>query len=539
MDSLPCDVLVIGGSLAGLRAAIAAREAGANVILLSRGIAGRSGSAAVASNDLCGYLPDADYEDTAERFSLDTITAGRGINEPALVVAMVADAGERILELERFGVKLISLDGRPDRFRSGGHSRARSYRVLPIPGKPLGIALTMPMRLAAEGLGVRLIDRSPVLCLTLDDGRVTGAVAVDLASGLPLAVTARAVVLATGGGSFLYERTNATNDVAGEGYALALQAGAALRDMEFIQFHPTRMDYPISRMLSEGLTDDGALLRNRHGEEFMYRYHPEGVMAPRDVRCRAIFEEIQRGHDVDGYVLLDCSPVPSERIALRHQHLAESLRKAGVDFPAEPIRVSPAAHFFMGGVVIDSEGATSVPGLYAAGEVAGGVHGANRVGSAAYSEALVFGRRAGQAAAAHARQVDPPAPWREGLPVAAGGVGTMRLSDGWRTLRAVMWKNVSLQRSGGSLEQARAAVAELRQALPAMPEAWVDRAAQVGFCLALTTAEAVIRSALLREESRGAHWRVDFPTTDDRLAGSFALRLRHGQWHQQFHPSKE
>lgn len=550
METLRCDVLVVGGSLAGLRVAIAAAEAGADVVLLSRGVAGRSGSAAVASNDLCGYIPDPELDDSAAQFAADTVRTGREINDPLLVAALVEDAGDRILELQRFGIELLSVGGRPDRLRSPGHSRPRSFRVLPIPGKPIGVALTLPLRAAAERLGVRCLDRFPVLELTRQGDAMTGALAVDLAAGAPVEVVARAVVLATGGGSYLYERTNATSDVLGEGYALALQAGAQVRDMEFVQFHPTRMDAPLSRMVTEGLIDDGAVLRNNRGEEFMYRYHPEGSMAPRDLRCRGIFEEVQRGAGVDGYVLLDCSTIAPERLALRHQALVSSLRNAGLDFPTEPIKVSPAAHHFMGGIAIDPQGATGVPGLYAAGEVTGGVHGANRVGSAAYSEALVIGRRAGMAAAAHAQAVPPPAGHRRlhmapPSATAVGGAhaqygggpgGTVHWRELWRGLRATMWQQVSLMRSAQGLQQALTTVGELRAALPSAADSWATAAQQASLALGLTTAEAVIRGALLREESRGAHWRSDFPQPSERWLGNSFLRLQDGRWQQEYRP---
>jgi aspartate oxidase len=536
-EVLESDVVVVGGSLAGLRAAIAAAEAGARVILFCRGVAGSSGSAVVASNDLAGVLPECE-DDSPDTFSADLMTSGHGIADPALAAVLAEEAGLRIRELARFGVKLLETAGRIDRVRVPGHSRARGVRVEPIPNRPPGLALTLPLRRAAERRGVRILDRCPTIELWCDAGEVAGALVVDLGRGVPLAVTADSIVLATGGGAYLYIRTNAPNDVAGEGYALAARVGADLRDMEFVQFHSTRMDEPIRRMLTEGLMDDGAVLRNRDGEPFMSRYHPEGTMAPRDVRCRAIYEEIQSGRGVEGYVYLDCSTVPEDRLWLRHGALAKQLRAAGVDFPRQPIRVSPAAHFFMGGVAIDLHGGTTVPGLYACGEVAGGVHGANRLGSTAYSEALVFGARAGAAAAARARVRAVHRRRERALPRFA----TSRAGSGtgaglrWSDLRQVMWDQVGVQRSAAGLESAVAKLAEMRKAPPGDSVGWAEVARAVAFDLALASAEAVARAALERRESRGAHWRIDFPGTSPGFRGSTYLRLREDGWSSRFVP---
>jgi aspartate oxidase len=544
-ESLDSDVVVIGGSLAGLRAAIAAAEAGARVVLLCRGTAGSSGSAVVASNDLAGVLPECE-DDSSGTFLADLTTSGHGIADPALAAVLAEEAGLRIRELSRFGIGLLATAGRPDLVRVPGHSRARGVRVEPLPNRPPGLALTLPLRQVAERLGVRILNRCPTIELWCDAGEVRGAFGVDLSRRVPLAVAADSVVLATGGGAYLYLRTNAPNDVAGEGYALAARVGAELRDMEFVQFHSTRMDEPIRRMLTEGLMDDGAVLRNRDGESFMSRYHPEGTMAPRDIRCRAIYEEIQSGRGVDGYVYLDCSTVPADRLRLRHAALAEQLRAAGVDFPREPLRVSPAAHFFMGGVAIDTSGGTTVPGLYACGEVAGGVHGANRLGSTAYSEALVFGARAGAAAAVRARGQAAARRRRGTVPrftVSRAGSATggePRWAElrqlRWAELRQLMWDHVGVRRSAAGLACAQAKLAELRGVLPGASVGWHEIARAAAFELALLSSEAVTRAALERQESRGAHWRVDFPETFPGFRGSTYLRLREDTWSSRFEP---
>jgi aspartate oxidase len=508
-------------------------------VVLSRGVCGRGGSAAVASNDLCGVLPGAADGDSPGLFLSDLLAAGDGVNDDALARALAVEAGDRVAELAGMGVSLLLARGEPDRVRAPGHSASRSYRVAPLTGKPPGVALTLPLRATAEASGVVCLDRRQVTELLVSEERAVGARAVDTARGRSLVYSAAAVILATGGGAYLYECTNATSEVAGDGYALALGAGAELRDMEFVQFHPTRMDTPVSRMLTEGLIDDGAVLRNRFGEEFMCRYHPDGNMAPRDARSRAIYSEIRSGGGLAGYLLLDCSRIPPERLRLRHSGLTDLLRRRGVDFPVEPLRVYPAAHFFMGGVAIDAEGRTSVAGLYACGEVAGGVHGADRLGSTAYSEALVFGARAGLAAAEYAAS-RPAAGLPRGLSLGAGAVPASRstaVAETWRELRSLMWRHAGLLRSADGLGAALRRLTELRAVTHDDASLPTSDGQAASLHLALTTAEAVVRCALSREESRGAHWRADYPNPVQAWRGSLFLSKSGREWTLRFRPS--
>lgn len=527
-ESLTTDVLVIGGGVAALRAAIAAREAGASVLLCAKGIAGRSGNTVVSTADISSYLPELGVDDSEETFAADTVSSGASIAEDELVRILAERSGPALLDLERHGVTLLRDRNGIDRTRGAGHSRARTYRADSKGlGPNKGLALSVPLARRAEALGARLLHRTPIVHLEVADGETIGATAVSLETGAVYAIRAGATVLAAGGASHLFARTNGTADATGDALALAMRAGARARDLEFVQWHPTRMDEPISLFLTNGLLADGAVFRDRTGREFMRDYDERGNLAPRDVLAKAIYLESMSDRGVAGGVYLDCSPIAPNRIALRHAYLAETLRKHGVDFPNDWLVVSPATHFLMGGIAIGTDGASSLAGLFAVGESAAGIHGANRLGGNAFCEGLVFGTIAGEAAARYAadrrsqphhgsnseaiaERLEPSAP--DPRP---------ELSRLWQHLREGLWRDASIVRSAASLQTARATISEVRGAAVRLCGRTPAEAARIlDLIAALDCAEAIVTAATFREESRGAHWRSDFPDTSPDWLGS-------------------
>jgi len=530
VTELETDVLVIGGGLTALRAAIAAAEAGARVTVAAKGVIARSGSTPISSAGVAGCIADATSEDSVETYLADIRTSGRAINHPRLSEVLALESGPALIDLQRFGISFVSGDNGWDRVRVPGHTHPRSFRAAPFEGHGNGLGLTLPLRRCAEELGVVLLDACPVIDIVTSGKRLAGAIAADLNLGQLRRIRCAAAILATGGLAYMYARTNGTRDVTGDGLALALRAGASLRDMEFVQFHPTRMVRPVSMLLSDGLIADGAVLRDRHGREFMHDYHPRGNHAPRDVRAWAVFQEIRKGNGVDGGVLLDCAAVPMERLKLRHAALLRVMETRGWGFPGTPVVASPAAHFLMGGVSVDEHGRTEVAGLYAAGEAAGGAHGANRLGSMGLSEAVVMGIRAGAAAAGFARGAGKgPSPdagrWLDQLEPGAPPCDTV-LSRSWQRLRKTMWEHVSLSRSEEGLRSALMDVEALRCELaPIRAGNLRDLARLTDLRLALETAAAVVLSALLRCESRGAHRREDHPDESPEWLGNVYVRM--------------
>ena len=403
---LETDVLILGGGLAALRAAIAAGSAGARVAVMTKGTAGRAGSSAITSAGFSVAIGQADPADSPQSHFADTIRGG-GVNRRRLVEIFCEEAPARFWEMVSWGVQFErdAGTGRILQHPSGDHSHPRTAVCV----QHKGIGMTLPLRAAAAG--VEFLDRIIALDLMHDENGVSGVVALDQQTLELLAVRARATILATGGIGQLYPVTSNPNDVTGDGLALAYRAGARLVDMEFMQFYPWRLiSYVTGRMpVQPSSFVAGAVLRNADGERFMLRYDPErGDATTRDIAARAIYTEILEGRGVHGGVRLDLSQAPLEEFIRLNPRVGRYFSDHGLDLATAELILAPEAHFLMGGVVIDENGRTSLPGLLAAGEVSGGSDGGNRLDSNAIPAGQVFGRRA-----AWPR---PPTPRREAGP---------------------------------------------------------------------------------------------------------------------------
>lgn len=515
------DVLILGAGAAGLRAAIEACRRQARVTLLFKGpssatLVAEGGHAVAVGGGADGDSPEAHLE--------DTIKGGGGLNDRRLVEVMVHEAPERLQELERWGVRFEKEGGRFTLLRAGGHRFRRTCRTI---GGTRQLLSTLERE--AVRLGTKIAKRLAVTKILVDGGRVAGAVAVDVRTGAPVLFRAKAVLLATGGAGAIYPITTCPQSTTGDGYALAYEAGTILADMEFVQFIPTALRWPrpmTGFLIPDAVRGEGARLYNRLNERFMERYDPQGMeVSTRDVVARAIYTEISAGRGTEhGAVYLDATPVPHETLTGRFRAFKTLLAK-GIDMRRDWLHVAPAAHFFCGGVRIDEDGRTSLPGLYAAGEVTAGLHGANRLGGNALSEAQVFGARAGASAAEYALQSaqGPELPAAElraeeerlaqlGAPKAQAE----KPSQVRRQVRDIVWHGAGIVRHQAGLQRAMQQLLRLRDDAQARlggegPGLWPA----VETLNMLTAAELVIRAALHREESRGTHFRADFPQRDD------------------------
>jgi L-aspartate oxidase len=493
------DFLVIGAGIAGLSAAIRLAEAGTVLVVTKEELA--ESNTAYAQGGIAVAM--GGEEDVALHLE-DTIAAGDGLVNREAAVVLVEQGPKRVEELLEWGTAFDREDGELLRTREGAHSLSR---ILHANGDATGreIAVSL-LRHVQETPQIELMEWTTSMDLIVENGRVMGATLLDGEGGLRV-VKAGAVLLASGGAGQVYSDTTNPAVATGDGIAMAYRAGAAMSDMEFYQFHPTAFSAPGAPrfLLSEALRGEGAFLVNEKGERFMERYHPLLELAPRDVVARAITRE-----GMDGPVYLDMRHVKKD-LRARFPGISAFLAKYQLELGRDLIPVRPAAHYLMGGVRTDVHGRTSLPGLYAAGEVAcTGVHGANRLASNSLLEGLVFGALVAETMVEEQRS-GVRAPGSGAAVVAApDGVTTEAATERWiAELRGLMWKYAGLLRDADGLREAQRGLDALAVT---MPRGLFRRALEARNLHAV--AGLIVASALGREESRGAHYRNDFPLRD-------------------------
>ncbi|PYS81316.1 MAG: L-aspartate oxidase [Acidobacteria bacterium] len=501
------DFIVVGSGIAGLRAGLELARAGAGVTVLTKDRREESNTE-YAQGGIAVALADTDEVSLHEE---DTTSAGAGLCDERAVEVLVEEGRWYIRELIEWGAEFDREGGRLLFTREAAHSRPR---ILHAHGDATGreIVRALLARAGAERK-ISFLAHAETESLIVQDGRAVGVRYLDPLVRAPRTLLARGVVLASGGAGALYLHTTNPAVATGDGMAMAFDAGAELADMEFVQFHPTALNLEGAPrfLLSEALRGEGGVLRNAAGKRFMPRYHDAAELAPRDIVTRSIVAEMER--TATRTVFLDMTAFDAAYLRRRFPKIYSTCLGFGLDLARDPVPVSPAAHYIMGGVRTDLEGRTSLPGLYAAGEVAcTGVHGANRLASNSLLEGLVFGARAGRAAAQdlavpHAAAVGtgatddggPGATAREDLRRMSAAADAVR-----KRVRRLMWERVGILRSRASLTRALSEFEQIARA--------PLRTAPRNF---LTVAALIARAALWREESRGAHFRVDFPARDD------------------------
>ena len=497
------DFLVIGSGVAGLRAAIELSRQG-RVLMLTKGHPLESSSSYAQG----GVAVAMSEEDDVAVHLTDTLTAGHGLCRPEAVRVLVEEGPDRIQELIGWGAQFDKIGGKFAFAKEAAHSRSRILRAR---GDATGNEMVrVLMAEARRHKEIQRLDHHFTVDLVITDGTCTGALVLDEASRTRTVIPASAVLLTTGGAGQVYARTTNPPSATGDGIAMALRAGAVLEDMEFVQFHPTALYLPSSPpfLLSEAIRGEGGRLRNIKGELFMHRYHAGGPLAPRDIVARAIWSEMASTRS--RHVYLDVTHLSATFIKRRFPTIYSTCLRYDIDITEEWIPVSPSAHYLMGGVWTDTSGATSLPGLFAAGEVAcSGVHGANRLASNSLLEGLVFGARSALAAISFASQSRRPAPpLLSARDLDAGPLCVLNDAEKLRSsLRRLMWGKVGLVRTGDSLAAATAQLSRWERivARPFSTRHDLEVKNMIGVARCITTA------ALWRENSVGAHYRADFP----------------------------
>lgn len=529
------DVAIIGGGIAGLSVALRL-PAHLRVALFTKGQLGESNTRYAQG----GLTVALGADDSPELHFQDTIAAGAGLCDEAAVRILAEEAPAAVRWLISMGVQFdraqpgIDAHATADGLLLGREAAHSRWRVLHAGGDATGAEIERALMFALRNRSsLDLFEETYVRSLRVENEICTGLEAIDR-DGRTFTVDARATVLANGGAGGLWLHTSNPAGATADGLALAWRAGAALTDLEFMQFHPTVLAVDGgSHLVSEAVRGEGAYLRNHAGERFMPRYHQLAELAPRDVVARSILSEmLSEGTDCQ---YLDLRHLPADRVYARFPTISAICRKYGLDLAGDLVPVAPAAHYCMGGVMTDTLGRTTRAGLYAVGEVAcTGVHGANRLASNSLLEGLVFGLRlAGGLAGVLAEQDVPSARWPIAIPVYDDQsrdevllhveLDQESILQTRRDLRQVMWQHVSLRRDRQGLLEARSQLHELRSTILAKATATQN---EQQFTIAwletinmLKVAELVIAAALQRRESRGSHWRLDYNTPDETLAG--------------------
>jgi L-aspartate oxidase len=483
-------VIVVGTGIAGL---IAALEASKNhdVTLVTKAVLEESNTKYAQGGIAAAMFPDDSVASHVE----DTLNAGAGLNDLAAVEILCAEGPQRIRDLIALGVAFDKENGELAR----GHEAAHSHRrVLHAGGDATGLAIELALVRSVRKVAVEVHEHTFMIDLVVDEERVVG---VDLmhADGTERRVRADFVILASGGAGQLYQHTTNPTVTTGDGVAAAYRAGAAISDVEFYQFHPTSLAVHGNPLVSEAVRGEGAVLLDTEGRRFMFDVHPDGELAPRDIVARGIASQMAKQGGAP--VLLDATALGSEFLAERFPGITKVVEEHGFDWGTQPIPVTPAAHYWMGGIRTDDDGRTTLPGLLAVGEVScTGVHGANRLASNSLLESLVFAWRA--AAALDEPWVSLDVEHEIITDEVSGDGATVMARD---DLQKLLWDDAGLYRDATGLEHAAATL-----------DSWVVLGHSVEDredANLLDLARLIVKAALAREESRGAHYRSDFPET--------------------------
>jgi succinate dehydrogenase / fumarate reductase, flavoprotein subunit len=529
------DVLIIGAGGAGLRAAIAAGEKGLSVGIVTKSLLGKAHTV-MAEGGIAAAVGNVDPEDSWRQHFVDTLNSGKFLNNWRMAEIFTKEAPDRVIELEQWGALFNRTpQGRISQRPFGGHT----YRRLCHVGDRTGLEMIRTLQEKVLAIDAEVYMETTVTQLLQDDsGRVAGALAYTRASGRFVHFKTKAVIMATGGWGRIFKVTSNSWEGTGDGVVLAYDAGAELVDMEMMQFHPTGMVWPPGvrgLLVTEGVRGEGGVLRNAEGERYMEKYDPDRMeLSTRDVVARANYTEVQEGRGSEhGGVYLDITHLGYDGIMKKLPTMHEQfLKLADIDIARDPMEVFPTVHYTMGGIKVDPETcATSVPGLFAAGECSGGLHGANRLGGNSLSDLLVFGRRAGMGVVEYVEQNLHGTEIEERKirteisrvlePLEKEGEGESPYLM-QQELQEAMMEHANLMRNEDSLKEGLGKVLALKDRLPNVKvegtrlfnPGW-HTAQDIRYLIQIS--EIILRTALERKERRGAQWRLDFDGPDEEL----------------------
>ena len=535
IKTISSDVLIIGSGGAGSRAAIEVDNAGLKPIIVSKGLSFRSGCTGMAEGGYNAVFKAVDKEDSIEAHRFDTLKGGSYLNDEKLVDILVNESPKRLIDLENYGALFDRQEsGEIDQRPFGG----QSFRRTCYQGDRTGAELLNALKEEIIKRDIECIEEVMITSLVTEGTQVIGACGFDLKDSSLIYFQAKSVILASGGAGQLYPVTSNTFQKNGDGYAIAYRAGANLVDMEQVQFHPTGMVTKKKKkgvLVTEAVRAEGGKLINKDGERFMSKYSPEKMeLSTRDVVARSIYQEIIEGRGTEnGGVYLDISHLDDDYIDEKLETMVLQFENVGVDIKHGPIEVAPTAHHFMGGLKINPDASTSLENLFGAGEVCGGVHGANRLGGNALADTQVFGKIAGESASkacentelkTNESQVEKEASRIEKL-IKKGSIKPQEFKN---KIKSLMWEKVAIVREEKTLNDALKELLEMQKDLKNLDVSYKKQ-----YNTELVTALEVInmveicilivKSAIIRRESRGAHYRSDFPETLDEWKKSIVI----------------
>ncbi len=535
IKTISTDVLIIGSGGAGSRAAIEVDDAGLKAIIVSKGLSFRSGCTGMAEGGYNAVFKTVDPDDSKEAHIHDTLKGGSYLNDEKLVEILVNESPERLIDLENYGALFDRQEsGEIDQRPFGG----QTYRRTCYQGDRTGAELLNALKEEIIKRDIECIEEVMITSLVTDGDEVIGATGLNLKDSSLIYFKAKTTILASGGAGQLYPVTSNTFQKNGDGYAIAYKAGAKLIDMEQVQFHPTGMVAPKSKkgvLVTEAVRAEGGKLLNKDDKRFMSKYAPEKMeLATRDVVARSIYQEIIEGRGSEnGGVYLDISHLDDDYIEEKLETMVLQFENVGIDIKHEPIEVAPTAHHFMGGLKINTDASTSLINLFGAGEVCGGVHGANRLGGNALADTQVFGKIAGESASkacvnielkTNNEQVKIEASRIENL-IKQGSIKPQKFKE---NIKKLMWEKVAIVRDEKTLNDALKNLQEMQKELSNLDvndkkQYNTELVTALEVINMLEICILVVKSAILRRESRGAHFRSDFPKSSDEWKKSIVF----------------
>lgn len=533
------DVLIIGSGGAGSRAAIEVSNQGLEPLIVSKGLSFKSGCTGMAEGGYNAVFSTVDLDDTKETHYMDTLKGGSFLNDKELIKILVDEAPDRLIDLENFGALFDRLNnGEINQRPFGGQTFKRTC----FQGDRTGHEIITALKEEITKKGIKTIDEVMItsFILSKNSNKVIGAMGLNLKDSSTIFFQAKSIILASGGAGQLYPVTSNTFQKNGDGYALAFNIGCDLIDMEEVQFHPTGMISPESKkgiLVTEAVRGEGGILLNNKNERFMTNYDSRGELATRDVVARSIYQEIIEGRgSVNGGVFLDITHLDDDLIEDKLETMVLQFEDVGVDIKNQVMEVAPTAHHFMGGVRINPEGETTMKNLFAAGEAAGGVHGANRLGGNALAETQVYGKRAGEFAGLNAITQDfeineEMILEEENRIKNLVKKGSIKPSDVKVKIQKLMWEKVAIIRDETSLNEALNELLDIQEEIkdfdiPNDSQYNIELQYALEVINMVEVAILVVKSAILRRESRGAHFRKDYPETKEEWNKSIVMNKK-------------